>query len=821
MFNLKGYQTQKPHLADALVWAGTIRPGVMLNKNGSLQATITYRGPDLESATAGELVYLSAQLNNVLRRFKAPWTFFVEQQRFAAPEYPDTVWPHPVPALMDEERRLLFSQGDYFESAYYLTLVWQTPTTRQGWGKRLLYENLPDEDSVNYQECLDYFDDEVTRTLGFLSDIFPYVAPLNDDETWSYLHSTISTKRHPVRMPDLPLYADYLLADQPLAGGIRPTLGPAGDEWYIRTATIVGFPSDGWPCMLDGLNALALSCRFVVRFIVLGEEQALKEGRKMEKQWLSKRKGLLTMLIEQATKTVSAREDAFAAEMALDAKEWNALISSGEVTAGYATTTIVVMDQDPKKAAEKLALCERVVNNTGLVTIREDIGAVGSWFGSHPGNVYGNVRRPVVHTGNLARMFPGKSALWSGPSRNTHLDGPCILQAVSMGQTPFRENFHVGDVGDVFVVGPKGAGKSFWLALHATQFLKYAKVDEATGERRWAQVHFLDKDYSAMVATASVGGKMYIPGEDDALTFQPLADLHLDSERTWAMEWLAGLFANERVLLTPQQTEVLWAAVCAVARLEVRQRTLTGLTVLCQDNDLRQVLHKYTVDGPHGGLLDADTDTTLDGHWHWYELSTLLRMKSVLVPTMTCFFHKIAKSLTGAPTVVLVDEGAFVSDEPVYVKQVVEYLKTLRKLNGSVWFATQSLMDSDNSVIGDVLFQECLTKIYLANPAAHSPRARTWYERWGLNERQIDLIANATPKRHYYFAQGRNHRLYDLAAGPVQVALCSGPEVEERPIVRKLYQEHPQDFAAQWLRHHRNLGWAADALEGLRWENGG
>src|SRR5215470_20020883 len=167
MFKLGGYKAAQPHMAEALVWAGTIRRGVMLNKDGCLQSTLAFRGPDLESATAGELVHLGAQVNNILRRFKGGWNFFIEQQRNEATDYPEVVWPHPVPALVDEERRLLFAGGHFFENTYYLTPVWQTPTERQGWCTRLLYENVPDESSVNYTECLDYFDDEITRTLGF------------------------------------------------------------------------------------------------------------------------------------------------------------------------------------------------------------------------------------------------------------------------------------------------------------------------------------------------------------------------------------------------------------------------------------------------------------------------------------------------------------------------------------------------------------------------------------------------------------------------------------------------------------------------------
>src|SRR5262245_58163135 len=145
MFSLRLHRTEAPHLADALLWAGTIRPGVMLNKDGCVQSTLTYRGPDLESATAGELLHSSAELNNVLRRFGAGWTLFIEQQRNVATDYPDSVWPHAVAALIDQERRLLFSTGQYYENTYYLTPIWQTPTESQGWVKRLLYENMPDE----------------------------------------------------------------------------------------------------------------------------------------------------------------------------------------------------------------------------------------------------------------------------------------------------------------------------------------------------------------------------------------------------------------------------------------------------------------------------------------------------------------------------------------------------------------------------------------------------------------------------------------------------------------------------------------------------
>ena len=74
--------------------------------------------------------------------------------------------------------------------------------------------------------------------LDLLSGFMPEIAPLDDGETLTYLHGTISTKRHPVAVPETPMYLDGVLVDTPFTGGLEPMLG---DE-HLRTLTILGFP---------------------------------------------------------------------------------------------------------------------------------------------------------------------------------------------------------------------------------------------------------------------------------------------------------------------------------------------------------------------------------------------------------------------------------------------------------------------------------------------------------------------------------------------------------------------------------------------------
>src|SRR5260370_2914414 len=121
------------------------------------------------------------------------------------------------------------------------------------------------------------------------------------------------------------------------------------------------------------------------------------------------------------------------------------------VAFGHATATVTVMDEDTHQADERIRAVERAINARGFTTIRESVNAVEAWLGSLPGHVYANVRQPVIHTLNLAHLCP-LSAVWAGPERCEHLDGPPLLIAETKAATPFRLSLHVGDVEHAILV---------------------------------------------------------------------------------------------------------------------------------------------------------------------------------------------------------------------------------------------------------------------------------------------------------------------------------------------------------------------------------
>ena len=142
MFSLREYRQPTHRLPDLLPWAALIDTGVVLQKDGLIQKTLAFRGPDLASSSPSELVAGIARLNNALRRFGSGWTLYVEAQRTIASDYPRSTWSNPAACLVDTERRENFrGAGARFESHYYLTFVWAPPSQRAARAEALFYED--------------------------------------------------------------------------------------------------------------------------------------------------------------------------------------------------------------------------------------------------------------------------------------------------------------------------------------------------------------------------------------------------------------------------------------------------------------------------------------------------------------------------------------------------------------------------------------------------------------------------------------------------------------------------------------------------------
>ena len=344
-------------------------------------------------------------------------------------------------------------------------------------------------------------------------------------------------------------------------------------------------------------------------------------------------------------------------------------------------------------------------------------------------------------------------------------------------------------------------GKPYSSAL-ALQFRRYPS----------AQIVLFDKGRSARAATLALGGSWYPLGIDAGLAFQPLAAVDEDATRAWALDWLTDILAHEQVTITPEVKEAVWSALRSLATAPRRERTITGLVALLARDALRRALEPYTLEGPYGRFLDADTDRLSSADVITFEMEELMALPRLVAPVLTYLFHALEARFDGRPTLLVLDEAWVFLDDPLFATRIREWLKTLRKKNVAVVFATQSLADIMQSRIAPAIIESCPSRIFLPNPRAIEPGQAEAYQRFGLNDTQIRLIAEAFLKRDYYLQTSLGNRLFELGLGPVALAFTAASAPEDQQMIdRVVGQAGPESFAERWLAE-RGLAWAANLL---------
>jgi type IV secretion system protein VirB4 len=773
-------------LADHLPWAALVAPGVILNKDGSFTTAFRFRGPDLESATETELMAVRARLNNALKRLGTGWCLHVEALRRPAEPYPLSDFEVDAAWLVDEERRTRFEAAEpAFETDYRGAFTWLPPPDETRRIARILFDGLATA-AGDWRTALDGFRRESAGLLDLVTDALPEAEALDDAELLTWLHSTISTRPHAVAPPATPMFLDAWLADTDLTGGVAPRLG---DQW-LQVVSVRGLPATTRPGLLDALSALPFPYRWTARWIGLDKADAEREIARLRKRWFAKRKGLGVLLREAITKEEVPLLDTDAAAKTHECDGALEALGAGACAFGYLTLTVTIRDRDPAVAAERARQVQALLNAQGLVARIEDLNAVEAWLGGLPGEAYADVRRPMISTLNLADLLP-ISAVWAGPSRDEALDAPPLTVARTAGATPFRLALHVGDVGHALVVGPTGSGKSALLSFLALQWFRYPG----------ARVVFFDKGRSARAATLAVRGVWRALAPGGGLSLQPLASIDRADARAWAADWIADVARLGGVEPSPRLREEVWAALGALAETPPEQRTLTVFAALVQDRAVAAAVEPFTLKGPYGDLLDAGRPDLGASRFDTFELESLMASPSAIAPVLSALFRELEAGFDGRPTLLVLDEAWLFLDETRFAAQIRAWLKTLRKKRVAVVFATQSLEDIAGSAIAATLIESCPTQVFLPNPRALEPASAELYAGFGLNRRQLELIAYAAPKRSYYLRQPTGRRLFDLRLSGVSLALCGAASPEDQALIdRTLAAAGPAGFARAFLK---------------------
>ncbi len=813
MIHIGEFRHKATKLTDLVPWAYFIDDGLVLNKDGSFQKSFRFRGPDRESATINDLMALRAQLNNALRRLGTRWAVYVEAQRVEVRDYLSGAFPDPVTWQCDDVRRQAFEASDEsFETYRFLTFVYLPPAERIGWAQQLFLEGDTSQQAVDYRRELDYFLDQVRSVTGVLAGFMPTVEPLDTAQTLTYLHSCVSTRHVSMVAPECPVPIDALVCDCPVYGGFDMRLG----DRHVRVVSVIAHPGRTVPAMLDALDHLPLPFRWVVRYMPLSPTDAAALISKRRRQYWGKRKSIVSLFKEAVLRQEETPDDPDAVAKEEDARTAQGELGEGHVSFGYTTLTVTVTGRDAAEANERAKRVQEVVDGLGFASTTETVNLPEAWFGSLSGLVYADPRTAVMMSLNLCDLIPAHS-VWTGPRWNKHLDGPVLFMAKTQGSTPFRFSNFYQDVGHLAVIGPTGSGKTTFLNLVVASYRRYPD----------SQVFIFDKGAGTRALTLAVGGEFVdlgtglasaTEGGDAAATtrgvaFQPLGGVDDEAERRWALGWLIDDLQQENVQVTTSVKEALRSALEVLARNERKQRTMSVFVGLLQHREAKEALRQYTLAGAYGRFFDADEDQLNQNDWQTFETEQLLGVKAIVVPVLMYLFHRLEQRFRdGRPTLLVLDEVWSVLLIGVFAEKFREWLKVLRKKNVAVVFATQSLSDLTDSPAASAVIDGCPTRVFLANPKATDPVARGAYEGFGLNDQQIDLVAKATPKRHYYYQNPEGNRLFELGLSDLELAFFAAGSAQDQRLIDQILREHGRErFAEQWLRA-KGLDETADRL---------
>lgn len=784
--------------SDLLNYAHFIDDGVIINKDGAFLLAYRFRGPDLYSASSAQLDALTMTINRMASLLEDGWMLHVDEVRIPSLNYSDTnVFPSKVADLIDQERRRTYEAVDnHYENLQFLSFVWKFPLSVVKTTRHWFIEGLADESNHDLTKLLKQFISLVERCISLLSTQF-ILEKLNSVDLLSYLKLCITGDVAPAAIPPEGCFLDVVLASRNVVAGYLPRVG----NNLVYLLSIIGYLNEETiPGLLEELGTYPLIYRWSNRFIPLSETTAEREINRYIRNWNNKIKGFSGVLKEAIFGTVSNKINQDAAQMSQQATTASSLNSSASTRFGYWSSTLVLMHREVELLEQAVRSISAYLEQSGFSCIREDIHAFDAWLGTLPGHGSCNLRRVFINSINLAHTLP-LHTLWAGDAHSSPesllpAHSPPVFYAETTGKTPFRFHMDVSDVGHQVVLGPTGAGKSTYLGFLIAQFLRYPD----------AQIFVFDKDYSQQGLTAALEGHHYDIGQSEELSFCPLADLSTDTKQARATQFIEDLVFLQNVNLTPEIRKAIRNAIASLSENKhMQSRSLTVFHSEVQNEAVRSALSYYTLEGPLK-LLDASSNAMhTAAYLQTFEMSWVLKQKpEVYIPILRTIFDRITANLEDSsrgPRLIILEEAWLYVSHELFSRQLKDWLKTCRKKNARVVFATQSLADLyDPSYKGltettATILESCPTKIYLPHPSMEA-EIKTLYQKMGLTVRQLEIIIHSIPKKHYYLVSPVGNRLFDLNLESLALAFIGLSREKTKALLncKAIYQE-------TWLSH--------------------
>lgn len=778
------WHRREARIGDRLPYAALHGSHVLALRDGSLLAALHVPGFPAECADAEAINACAARTELALRAgLDARYVLGHHVVRRRVLIEPLGGCADPFSAHCEARWHQRIGEGALYVNDRFLTLLRRPPRGKTGWAERLGRAARPRDPDVA----------DVRAHMAALTALATALAPagarvLGDyagatgtcNEVLELLACLVNGDMRPVRRPAEGTDIGHMLAARRISFGLDAIeLAGAGGSEFAAMVSLKDYPEATTPGLTEAL--LALDCECVLTESFAPADRQIARER-----------------IDLALRRLrAADEDALAERAELHA----ARDALGMGAASYGDHHLSVMVRAPTlgqldSAATAVA---GALADAGAIAVREDVNCEPAFWAQFPGNEAMIVRRALISSANMA-CFAACHGEPIGRAHGHHW-GSALTVLATAARTPHFFSLHQGDLGNFTLIGPSGSGKSVVLNFLAAQAQRFAP-----------RTVLFDKDRGSEAFVRAIGGRYERLAPGEASGFNPLALPDSAENRAFLRDWLAVLLAARG----PEEAAMIAAAVDAAYAHDPSLRRLAHFRELLAGTrrpvpgDLASRLAPWCADGANGWLFDNAHDRLdLADRVTGFDMTALLDAPALRTATMMYLFHRIDEKLTGDPAMILIDEGWKALDDAVFAARLRDWLKTLRKRNALVGFATQSARDALDSAIAAALVEQTATMIFTANPRA---RAEDYCAGFGLSEHELAIVRALPPAgRAFLVRQGDAAMVLrlDLEGMDDLLTVLSGRTATLRRLDR--LRAELGDDPAQWYADLTGAPWPGGA----------
>jgi type IV secretion system protein VirB4 len=769
---------REARIGERLPYAQHVDAQTIATRDGLLIQVLRIEGFPFETASDEELSYRKSVRETVMRSIAtsrlALWHHVVRRE--VSPEFPPPP-EDPFCADLDAGWRRQLEARKLFVNDIFLTLVLRPTQGRAGIVERLLKgPRQGQSEAVRDLRELHAARESLSAALA------PYGARtlgLQDgpggarySEPCEFLALILNGEGRPILEPSGQI--GEAIALRRLTFGLDAIELGSGHGGSRSFAAIVGlkdYPARTAPGLLDGVLRLPHE-------LVLTESFAFQD-----------RQASLDRMGVALRRLKAADDDAFSLRSELAQARDD--VGAGRAAYGEHHLSILVRSGSLEELDYAVADIQSALAEAGALAVREDANLEPSFWAQFPGGFRFIARRGLISAGNFASLASFHNHP-TGEASGNHW-GPAISVLETTASGPYHFNFHQGDLGNFTCIGPSGSGKTVLLTFLLAQ-----------AERIRPRIAYFDKDRGAEPFIRAVGGRYDVLRPGEPTGFNPLMLPDEPGNRAFLAEWLAQLLSPDGAALGADDRAVIADAIDANFTQPPSHRRLRFLRELFRGGrrpvpgDLAFRLGPWCEAGEHAWLFDnAEDELSLETRVLGFDMTRLLDSPEVRTPAMMYLFHRLEQRLDGSPAIFVVDEGWKVLDDPVFVRRIKDWEKTIRKRNGLVGFCTQSASDALDSRIAAAIIEQAATQIFFPNARA---KPEEYIDGFGLSEHEFSLVRTLPDTSRCFLVKRGEHSVVarlDLSGLPGPLRVLAGTERS----VRRLDQLRAEvgDSPSAWL----------------------